>query len=128
MSVREVRAELLVGCRVVDSEGRVVGRLEEVVAEYVDDEYVVREFHIGAFAAFERLGGGMLGRRFLRLIGGHRIYRGYVVPWRLMDLSDPDHPRLTVPKGELSPIDETRDPSSSVQPAAPPSSQPRRTA
>jgi sporulation protein YlmC with PRC-barrel domain len=127
MTGREVRVELLLGRRVVDSEGGAVGRLEEVVADYIDDEYVVREFHVGAFAAFERLGGGMLGRGFLRLIGGHRIYHGYVVPWRFMELSDPDHPRVTVPKADLARIDATRHPSS-VRPATPPPSRPRRSA
>ena len=109
MSVTECRVELLIGRRVVDADGEVVGRLEEIIADYVDDEYVVREFHVGALAAFERLGGGMLGRSLLRLIGGNRVYDGYVVPWRLMDLSDPEHPRVTGVKGELAAIDETSD-------------------
>src|SRR3954464_566542 len=88
MTTRECRVELLIGRRVVDASGEVVGRLEEIVADYLDDEYVVREFHVGAFAALERLGTGRLGRSLLRLIGGDRIYTGYIVPWRHLDLSD----------------------------------------
>jgi len=107
-SVRECRVELLLGCRVVDVDGVVVGRLEEIVAELDDDEYVVREFHVGVFAAFERLGGGMLGRGLLRLVGGKRLYTGYVVPWKVMDLSDPERPRVTVPKRELRELGETQ--------------------
>jgi sporulation protein YlmC with PRC-barrel domain len=102
--VTECRLELLIGRRVVDADGEVVGRLEEVVAELDGEDYVVREFHIGAFAMFERLGGGMLGRGLLRLIGGKRLYDGYVVPWKLMDLGDPERPRVTVPKRELARI------------------------
>jgi sporulation protein YlmC with PRC-barrel domain len=118
MTTRECRVELLVGRRVVDANGEVVGRLEAIVADYVDDTYVVREFHVGALAAFERLGTGKLSRSLLRLIGGDRIYQGYAVPWRHMDLSDPEHPRVTVAKADLARIGETPDPGSSVRPAA----------
>lgn len=118
MTTNECRVELLIGCRVVDASGEVVGRLEEIVADYVDNEYVVREFHVGALAAFERLGTGKLSRSLLRLIGGDRIYKGYAVPWRQMDLTDPEHPRVTVAKAELRRIDETTEPRSSPRPAA----------
>lgn len=113
MTSRECRVELLIGRRVVDADGEAVGRLEEIVADYVDDEYVVREFHVGGYAILERLGTGMLGRGLLRLIGGDRIYTGYIVSWRHMDLSDPEHPRVTVAKAELPRIGDTRDPRSS---------------
>lgn len=126
MRTNECRLELLLGRRVLDTDGQLVGRLEEVVADYRDGEYLVREFHVGTFAMFERLGGGMLGNGLLRLIGGNRLYDGYVIPWKLMDLSDADHPRVTVAKGELARIDETAHPSSSVRRVA--KSKPRRTA
>jgi len=126
MGAHECRLELLLGRRVMDAEAKLVGRIEEVVADYRDGEYLVREFHVGTFAVFERLGGGMLGNGLLRLIGGKRVHDGYVVPWKLMDLSDADHPRVTVAKSELSRIDETAPPSSSARPAA--KSKPRRTA
>jgi hypothetical protein len=114
MATIECRAELLIGRRVVDANGEVVGRLEEIVADYIDEEYVVREFHVGAYAALERLGTGMLGRGLLRLVGGDRIYTGYAVAWRHMDLSDPEHPRVTVAKADLPRIGETTDPRSSA--------------
>src|SRR4051812_21137567 len=126
MRTNECHLELLLGRRVLDAEGQLVGRIEEVVADYRDGEYLVREFHVGRFAVFERLGGGTLGNGLLRLIGGNRVYDGYVIPWKLMDLSDPDRPRVTVARDELHRIDETAHPSSSVRPAA--KSKPRRTA
>jgi hypothetical protein len=127
MHPTEGRVELMLGRRVVDPDGEVVGRLEEVVAELEGDGYVVREFHVGAFAMAERLGGGMLGRALLRLVGGRRVYRGYAVPWELMDLSDPERPRVTVPKRELCEIAEARRPrAASRQPAARPPARRRK--
>lgn len=125
MRATECRLELLIGCCVVDAAGERVGRIEEVVADFRDGEYLVREFHLGAFAVLERLAGGRLGRGLLRLIGGNRLYDGYIVPWQLMDLSDPEHPRATVAKDELPRIDETVHPSASVRSATPP--KPQRT-
>ena len=110
MTARECRVELLIGRRVVDASGEVVGRLEEIVADYVDDEYVVREFHVGAFAALERLGTGMFGQSCCDFSAAAAFTRGYIVPWRHMDLSDPDHPRVTVAKGTLQRIGETQVP------------------
>jgi len=126
MQANECRLELLLGRRVLDVEGKHVGRIEEVVADYRDGEYLVREFHVGRFAALERLTGGQLGRGLLRLIGGKRVYVGYVIPWTLMDLSDAEHPRVTVAKEELPRIDESRHQNSSIRSVAPP--KPRRTA
>jgi len=126
MRANECRLELLLGRRVLDVEGKPVGRIEEVVADYRDGEYLVREFHAGRFAVFERLGGALLGNALLRLIGGNRVYDGYVIPWKLMDLSDADRPRVTVARDELQRIDETAHPNSSVRSAA--KSKPRRTA
>ena len=101
MTAREVRLERLLGRKVVDAAGEVIGRLEEAIAEVRGSEHVVREFHVGKFAVLERLGSGLLGAELLRLVGGARAYEGYVVPWELMDLSDPDRPRVRVAKGEL---------------------------
>jgi sporulation protein YlmC with PRC-barrel domain len=126
MRANECRLESLLGRRVLDAEGKLVGRIEEVVAEYRDGDYLVREFHVGRFAVFERLGGGMLGSGLLRLIGGNRVYDGYVIPWKLMDLSDVDHPRATIARDELPRMNDTAHPSSSARPAE--KSTPRRTA
>lgn len=84
-----MRVELLVGRRVRDREGRAVGRIEEVVAERVGLECVVREFHLGPAALLERL-----------WLGAVRLFKGRghglrVVPWDALVLSDAEHPRLT---------------------------------
>ena len=85
----EVHLDLLVGRRVRDTEGRAAGRIEEVLAERVDLECVVREYHLGPHALLERLSMGAL-----RLFKG-RHHGMRVVPWDAMDLSDAEHPRLT---------------------------------
>jgi len=96
-----VRVELLLGRTVVDAAGERVGRIEEVCVEQDGTDYVVREFHVGAYAAFERVAGGPLRRMLLHTLSGGRLRSGYVVEWRDMDLSDPERPRVTRKKGEL---------------------------
>lgn len=97
----EVRVELLLGRRVVDAAGEVVGRIEELCSELDGADYVVREFHVGTLAGVERLFGGRLARALLRTLSGGRLWRGYVVDWRDMDLSDPERPRARRRREEL---------------------------
>jgi sporulation protein YlmC with PRC-barrel domain len=103
MTPREVRLDQLLGRKVVDAAGEVIGRLEEAVAEVRVEagrsDHVVREFHVGKFAMLERLGAGLLGRELVRLLGVP--YAGYVVPWEAMDLGEPERPRVKVKKAEL---------------------------
>jgi hypothetical protein len=95
---RELRLELLLGRRVVDGDGHVVGRLEEFRATREDDAWVVTEFEIGRAALLERLA----IRNFGWVPG--KGPAGYRARWDQIDLRDPDHPRLTVPIEELKPI------------------------
>jgi len=83
-----VHLELLIGRKVRDSEGRVLGRIEEVHADRVDQECVVREYHLGPGALLERLS-----------VTAGRIFRGagpraMVLRWDELDLTDPMRPRL----------------------------------
>jgi sporulation protein YlmC with PRC-barrel domain len=104
--MREIRLEQLLGRRVHDAAGARVGRIEEVRAEVevgeTGSDYVVREYHVGAYGALEALAGGGLARSLLRTFGKALRYRRHVVPWHLMDLRDPEHPRLTCRREELS--------------------------
>jgi sporulation protein YlmC with PRC-barrel domain len=89
MSIREVHVEHLLGRRVRDSNGKVLGRIEEMRVEVVDGEPVVVEFHIGPAAYFERIAGftaqlpffGWLSRR-----------KEVFVDWDAMDLRDVQRP------------------------------------
>ena len=77
----QVRVQELVGRRVRDAEGNVVGRIQEIHATWRGEECYVEEFELGAAALLERLG---ISRR-----GEPRK-----IPWQELDLSDPQNPRL----------------------------------
>ena len=107
MTAREISVELLLNRRVYARDGRVVGHVEDVCAQRSGDAWRVVEYHVGAFALFERLGAWPLGRDMLHALGLRRRGGGYRVPWNLMDLADPLHPRLRCEVSELDPLDET---------------------
>lgn len=86
----EVHVERLLGRRVRDTTGRVVGRIEEI---HTDDKGVVSEFLLGPAALWERLGQSTLELPFVRLLGLQRS--AHRVPWNELDLTDADRPRMT---------------------------------
>ena len=100
MRTREVHVELLLGKRVHDVDGRVVGRLEEFHVEIIDGDYVVTEFLIGPAAALQRIGGFMTQLPFFRFIPMPK--REYRISWILMDLSDEHAPRVRARRDELT--------------------------
>jgi sporulation protein YlmC with PRC-barrel domain len=94
--VKTVHFELLLGRKVHDSEGRRVGRILEVHAEPEGKDCVIREYLLGTAALLTRLGISA-GRLF-----GLPIHREPIrVPWDLMDLGDPERPRLRCSVEEL---------------------------
>jgi sporulation protein YlmC with PRC-barrel domain len=100
--VTEIMLQHLIGKRVFDSDGKPVGRIEEVVAEASGTELLVKEYHVGAFALIERLSAGEIGRTILRLLGAVRG-QGLAVPWDRMDLSSMKRPQITCRIEELRP-------------------------
>lgn len=97
---RELHLESILGLTVHDRTGERVGRLEEVIAEWDGPDLVVVEYHLGPAAALERIidfAGALPPLGVLRRFVGRR----YCARWDQMDLSDPDHPRLTVARAEL---------------------------
>lgn len=110
MSARDVEVSTLVGRKVRDADGRIVGRIEELCAELALDEgseYVVREFHVGRLGVVGRFARGRFLRRFLRLVGAG-AYERYAVPWELMDLGDPRRPRVRARREALRPVGGSR--------------------
>ena len=95
----EIRLEQLLGRRVVDRRGHMVGHVEEVHAEREDGEWIVREYVLGVGGLVERLAAGDL---VASLLGGFAPEpERHLVPWDALDLSDAEHPRLTRPLAEL---------------------------
>lgn len=98
----EVHVELLVGRKVVDANGEEIGRIEEIIAENIDGEFVAVEFHVGRFALAERFSFYHFGAWLFRRLGAHGVSeKGHKIAWQKLDLSDPEHPRTTCTKDEL---------------------------
>ena len=98
--MKEIRVELLLSRKVHDVNGEKVGRIEEIRGEKGEKDFLVEAYLVGASALIERLAAWKLVRP-IRGILPKSIYSTYRIPWEEMDLSDPHHPRLTVPKDTL---------------------------
>ena len=94
----ELALELLLGRRVRDAQGRVVGRIEEFRATREEGHWAVTEFDIGPAAMLERLA----VRHFGTTLG--RGVKGYRATWEQLSFDDPDRPTLTCPVDELKTI------------------------
>ena len=90
----ELRLDRLLGRTVLTLNNQRVGRLEEFRAEKRGTGLVVTECVIGAAGLLERLGVGV------RLLFGLER-QGFIAGWHQIDVSNPDHPRLTCPIEEL---------------------------
>ena len=100
---RERHVERLLGRRVRDVDGLVVGRLEELHVHLIDGDPVVTEFHIGPAAALERVGSVRSSVAVLLAPSPWKptMYR---VSWIDMDLSDLHHPRVRKRRDQLDRI------------------------
>ena len=89
---RLLHLELLIGTPVLSTDGKRVGRIEEVRA---DDGGEVAEFLLGEGALLERLSAvGLFQRK----------KKGYRVRWDQMDWSDRKRPRLNCDTSEIEPL------------------------
>ena len=90
---RLVRVEDLLGQRVRERSGRVIGRIQEIRAEPRGDRYEVTEYHLGTGAMLERLA---IIRALFRLQSDTIIAR-----WDQIDIERPDALVLTCPVEDL---------------------------
>jgi hypothetical protein len=86
---REVRLDRLVGRTVVAGNNQPVGPLEECRVEKRGRDLVITEYVIGVSGLIERLGVAAT------LLAGWQRRGGYIARWDQLDISEPDHPRLT---------------------------------
>jgi hypothetical protein len=87
--------ELLLGTRVVDATGRVVGRIEEFRAEQRGGDWIVTEYVVGVAGLAERLAASRIARWLFRRVG--RVRDAWTIPSTALDLGDPRRPRLRGP-------------------------------
>ena len=85
--------------KVRDQQGKVVGRIEEVIGEQEGDNLFVEEFHTGDYAMLEHLTTITIGEWLPRLIT--RETKSYIIRWDQIDISNPDDIRLTCGRSEL---------------------------
>ncbi len=104
MAEKEIHVELLLGKRVFALNGKAIGRLEEIIADWRGEVCFVEEFHVGSYAVFERLAAWSIFRAALKIFGASEKHGGYRVPWDKLDLSDENRPRLLCPVEELKTI------------------------
>jgi hypothetical protein len=85
----------LVGRKVRDGNGAIVGRIHELCVEIElhehGNDYVVREFRIGSLGALEFLGSSDFVRELLHTLRIAKV-DARVVPWDQLDLTDPARP------------------------------------
>ena len=102
----ELHVERLIGKKVRDAGGAVVGRIGELIVENVDGEYVLTEAHVGAAALLERIGAFVTQLPYFALIRMPRWE--YRVPWDRFDWTDASRPRLRVRKADLERVRKAR--------------------
>ena len=95
----ETNLDLLIGRVVLSRDGERIGRIEAIKAQRNGEDLIVTEFHVGAYAALERLSALRIGIAILGLIRLPR--RGYRIPWDKLDISDSRKPRTICSREEL---------------------------
>ncbi len=85
----EVHVELLLGTKVRDTEGNVVGRIEEFRVDREEKSCRIESYLIGASGMIERLSAWTLIRPVARALHARKLFQLYDVRWQDMDLSDP---------------------------------------
>jgi len=99
---QEFHLELLLGKRVRDAAGKVVGRIEEFRAEQEEGDWILREYLVGRYGLGERFSAWSIIRSLLRR--GRTGANGYRIPWDQLDLTDPAQPRLRCLREKLAPV------------------------
>lgn len=103
--MREINIELLVGRAVISKTGKTIGHIEEMRAEEQGDDLVITEFHVGSYAAMERVSAYSIGARLLTLLGLRRQRGGYRIRWDQINFNS-SGPQLVCDEEELAPLNE----------------------
>src|SRR3954447_25468472 len=95
------KLELVLNSRVRALNGRVIGRLEEVIAERENDVCYVTDYLVGVYGWIERLAAWRIARDVFRALRLAKRDCGYRVGWHQLDVSDPSNLRLRCKVEEL---------------------------
>ena len=98
MKARQLYLDELLGRMVIAANNRPVGRLEEFHAEQNGDYFDIVEFVIGSAGLLDRL--NVAVKSLFGKAGGGKVAR-----WDQLDVSDPEHPRLTCAIEELQDLE-----------------------
>jgi hypothetical protein len=94
---QRLRFEHLLGKKVRNQHGRVIGLIEEARIEPDGQDYVITHFMIGSVERLARLRGFLGELPMLRSIGIGKERDLRPFPWDWFDWSDPARPALTEP-------------------------------
>lgn len=97
----DVHVELLLGTKVRDIDGNVIGRIEEFRAAREEQSCRIEAYLIGASALIERLSAWTLVRPIARALHARKLYQLYEVRWQDMDLTDPRRPTLRIARKDI---------------------------
>jgi sporulation protein YlmC with PRC-barrel domain len=98
--VKEISVEKLIGRKVVDSEGRQIGRIHEIRAERGEDSCAVEAYYVGGRAMILRIAQWAVPANVGSALES-KLLNPFRIGWDQMDLSDPGNPRTTVTREKL---------------------------
>src|SRR5512141_3136063 len=101
IQVKELHLYETLGRKVMDANGEYAGRLEELEVERGDESCLVTNYLVQHRGLISRITQWALSNSLQKVIPISEKSLPYRVPWELMDLSDPERPRITVTKSEL---------------------------
>jgi len=101
MKQHRIHAEHLLGRIVRDTNGRKVGRIEEIEVETNSKGAYVTAFVVGAAGLLERMSLKGFAPLFLPSLVKRSEKNACRIPWDKMDLSNPRKPRSRCPREEL---------------------------
>nr|WP_246645644.1 hypothetical protein [Rhizobium redzepovicii] len=95
---------MLVGRAVSSRTGKTIGHIEEVRAERDGPDLVITEFHVGSYAALERMSASPIGAELLDLFRLRREPRGFRIRWNQIELGKAEL-KLLCDESELTALD-----------------------
>ena len=99
--MKEINVELLIGRDVYDVDNQKVGCIGELEVRRDGNACLVDAYRIASSAFIDRLDAWSLIRPIGSSLRARKIFVVYRVPWAEMDFTDPERPKVMLPKSEL---------------------------